>query len=108
MSDQTPAPRGDFPLLSRAVRGAQPLVYLDSGATSQHPQCILDAVRELDVVHNGSVKRGSHLLAEEATYAFEEAREKVAALVGVEPDEVVWTSGSTQAINLVAYVMSNV
>ncbi len=108
MSDQTPAPRGDFPILSRAVRGAQPLVYLDSGATSQHPQCVLDAVRELDVVHNGSVKRGSHLLAEEATYAFEEAREKVAALVGVEPDEVVWTSGSTQAINLVAYVMSNV
>ncbi len=108
MSDQTPAPRGDFPILSRAVRGGGPLVYLDSGATSQHPQCVLDAVRELDVVHNGSVKRGSHLLAEEATYAFEEAREKVAALVGVEPEEVVWTSGSTQAINLVAYVMSNV
>lgn len=108
MSDQTPAPRGDFPILSRAVRGGHPLVYLDSGATSQHPQCVLDAVRDLDVVHNGSVKRGSHLLAEEATYAFEEAREKVAALVGVEPDEVVWTSGSTQAINLVAYVMSNV
>ena len=81
MSDQTPAPRGDFPILSRAVRGGGPLVYLDSGATSQHPQCILDAVRELDVVHNGSVKRGSHLLAEEATYAFEEARENGADLV---------------------------
>ena len=108
MSDLSPAPRGDFPILSRAVRGGGPLVYLDSGATSQRPQCVLDAVRELDVVHNGSVKRGSHLLAEEATYAFEEAREKVAALVGIEPEEVVWTSGSTQAINLVAYVMSNV
>ncbi len=106
--NQTPAPREDFPILSRTVRGGVPLVYLDSGATSQHPQRVLDAVREMDVVHNGAVKRGSHQLAEEATVAFEEARDRVAALVGVEPGEVVWTSGTTQAINLVSYVMSNV
>lgn len=104
---QTPAPRGDFPILSRTVRGGVPLVYLDSGATSQHPQRVLDAVREMDIVHNGAVKRGSHQLAEEATVAFEDARDRVAALVGVEPGEVVWTSGTTQSINLVAYVMSN-
>lgn len=104
----SPAPREDFPILSRTVRGGVPLVYLDSGATSQHPQRVLDAVREMDVVHDGAVKRGSHQLAEEATVAFEEARDRVAALVGVEPGEVVWTSGTTQSINLVAYVMSNV
>lgn len=105
---RTPAPREDFPILSRTVRGGVPLVYLDSGATSQHPQRVLDAVREMDIVHNGAVKRGSHQLAEEATVAFEKARDQVAALVGVEPGEIVWTSGSTQSINLVSYVMSNV
>lgn len=104
----TPAPRGDFPILARTVRRGLPLVYLDSGATSQRPQRVLDAVRAMDTQHNGAVKRGAHLLAEEASEAYERAREQVAAFVGAAPDEIVWTSGSTQAINLVAYAMSNV
>ena len=103
----SPAPRGDFPILSRTVRGGSPLVYLDSGATSQRPQRVLDAVRAMDVQHNGAVKRGAHELAEEATIAYEEARERVARFVGVEPGEIVWTSGTTQSINLIAYAMSN-
>lgn len=103
----SPAPRGDFPILSRTVRGGAPLVYLDSGATSQRPQRVLDAVRAMDVEHNGAVKRGAHQLAEEATVAYEEARVRVARLVGAEPGEIVWTSGTTQSLNLIAYAMSN-
>ncbi|MGO1592267.1 SufS family cysteine desulfurase [Ancrocorticia sp.] len=103
----SPAPRGDFPILSRTVRGESPLVYLDSGATSQRPQRVLDAVRAMDVEHNGAVKRGAHQLAEEATIAYGEARERVASFVGVDPGEIVWTSGTTQSINLVAYAISN-
>ncbi|MGO1714457.1 SufS family cysteine desulfurase [Ancrocorticia populi] len=103
----SPAPRGDFPILSRTVRGGAPLVYLDSGATSQRPQRVLDAVRAMDVEHNGAVKRGAHQLAEEATLAYEGARDSVARFVGVDADEIVWTSGTTQSINLLAYAMSD-
>jgi cysteine desulfurase, sufS subfamily len=104
----SPAPRGDFPALRRTVRGGRPLVYLDSAATSQKPSSVIDAVEGMLTVRNGSVKRGAHQLAEEASLAFEEARGRVAAFVGADPGEVVWTSGSTQALNLLAYVMSNV
>ncbi|MCI2012364.1 MAG: SufS family cysteine desulfurase [Ancrocorticia sp.] len=104
----TPAPRADFPILGRTGRGGYPLVYLDSGATSQQPFAVIDAVREAAEDHNGAVKRGSHLLAEEATIAFESAREDVARFVGAAADEIVWTSGSTQSLNLIAYVLSNV
>ena len=69
---------------------------------------MIDAVEGMLTVRNGSVKRGAHQLAEEASLAFEEARGRVAAFVGADPGEVVWTSGSTQALNLLAYVMSNV
>lgn len=102
------APREDFPIFSRSGRDHHRLVYLDSGATSQQPRAVIEAVREFVEHHNGAVKRGSHVLAEEATLAFEEARGKVAAFVGADPDEIVWTSGSTQSLNLLAYVMSNV
>jgi cysteine desulfurase/selenocysteine lyase len=101
-------PRSDFPILERTVRDGQPLVYLDTGATSQRPRQVLERVWEMDTHFNGAVKRGSHLLAEEATTAYEEARVKVATLVGADPEEIVWTSGSTQSLNLIAYVLSNV
>ncbi|MBE6483565.1 MAG: SufS family cysteine desulfurase [Actinomycetaceae bacterium] len=101
-------PRSDFPILERTVRDGQPLVYLDTGATSQRPRQVLERVWEMDTRFNGAVKRGSHLLAEEATTAYEEARVKVATLVGADPEEIVWTSGSTQSLNLIAYVLSNV
>ncbi|RTE48424.1 SufS family cysteine desulfurase [Actinobaculum sp. 352] len=101
-------PRSDFPIFERTVRDGQPLVYLDTGATSQRPRQVLERVWEMDTHFNGAVKRGSHLLAEEATTAYEEARVKVATLVGADPEEIVWTSGSTQSLNLIAYVLSNV
>ncbi|MFC5184667.1 cysteine desulfurase [Actinomadura harenae] len=97
----------DFPLLQRTVRGGNPLIYLDSGATSQKPVQVLDAEREFYERHNAAVHRGAHLLAEEATDAFESAREKIARFVGAVPGEIVFTKNATEAINLVAYAMSN-
>ncbi len=99
--------RADFPLLTRTVRGGRPLVYLDSAATSQKPDVVIDAELEFYTRHNAAVNRGAHQLAEEATTAFEQAREDVAAFVGAEPGEIVWTSNATAAINLVAYAMGN-
>ncbi|MFN3866450.1 MAG: aminotransferase class V-fold PLP-dependent enzyme [Demequina sp.] len=99
--------RDDFPLLTRTVRNGKPLVYLDSGATSQKPRSVLDAEREFYEHHNAAVQRGAHLLAEEATGLFEAARADVAALVGAAHDEIVWTENATSAINLVASGIGN-
>jgi cysteine desulfurase/selenocysteine lyase len=101
------AVRGDFPILSRTVRDGRPLVYLDSGATSQKPTTVLDAEREFYELHNAAVHRGAHQLAEEATDAFEAARAAVARFVGADPGEVVFTKNATEGINLVADAMSN-
>jgi cysteine desulfurase / selenocysteine lyase len=101
------AVRADFPLLTRTVRGGRPLVYLDSGATSQKPEVVLDAEQDFYTQRNAAVHRGAHQLAEEATEAFETARAQVARFVGADEDEIVWTSNATAAINLVAYAMSN-
>jgi cysteine desulfurase/selenocysteine lyase len=99
--------RADFPVLTRTVRNGNQLVYLDSGATSQKPFQVLDAERTFYERHNGAAHRGTHLLGEEATDAYEGAREKVAAFIGAQPGEVVFTKNATEAINLVAYAMSN-
>jgi cysteine desulfurase/selenocysteine lyase len=99
--------RADFPALARTVRNGNQLVYLDSGATSQKPVQVLDAERTFYERHNGAAHRGTHLLGEEATDAYEGAREKVAAFIGAQPGEVVFTKNATEAINLVAYAMSN-
>ncbi len=101
------AVRADFPLLQRTLRGGRPLVYLDSGATSQKPDVVLDAEQDFYLQRNAAVHRGAHQLAEEATEAFEDARARVAAFVGASPAEIVWTTNATAAINLVAYAMSN-
>ncbi|QZN84394.1 SufS family cysteine desulfurase [Cellulomonas sp. C5510] len=101
------AVRADFPLLARTVRGGRPLVYLDSGATSQKPEVVLDAEQDFYAQRNAAVHRGAHQLAEEATEAFETARTQVASFVGVRDDELVWTSNATAGLNLVAYAMSN-
>ncbi|MGH4010603.1 MAG: aminotransferase class V-fold PLP-dependent enzyme, partial [Pseudonocardiaceae bacterium] len=93
--------RADFPILSRTVREARPLVYLDSGATSQRPRQVLDAERAFLEQHNAAVHRGAHQLAEEATDAYESARARIAAFVGVGPGEVVFTKNATEGINLV-------
>jgi cysteine desulfurase / selenocysteine lyase len=99
--------RADFPILTRTVRDGRPLVYLDSGATSQRPRQVLDAERAFLEQHNAAVHRGAHQLAEEATDAYESARARIAAFVGADPGEVVFTKNATEAINLVAYAMSN-
>jgi cysteine desulfurase/selenocysteine lyase len=82
-------------------------VYLDSGATSQRPRQVLDAERAFLEQHNAAVHRGAHQLAEEATDAYEAARARIAAFVGADPGEVVFTKNATEGINLVAYAMGN-
>ncbi|WP_199433109.1 cysteine desulfurase [Qaidamihabitans albus] len=101
------AVRADFPILSRTVRDGKPLVYLDSGATSQRPVQVLDAERRFLETANAAVHRGAHQLAEEATDAYEDARARIAEFVGVVPGELVFTKNATEGINLVAYAMSN-
>ena len=98
--------REDFPILATKVNG-HPLVYLDSGATSQKPTVVLDAERDFYLNRNSAVHRGAHTLAALATEEFEDARETVARFVGVDADEIVWTSNATEGINLVAYAISN-
>jgi cysteine desulfurase / selenocysteine lyase len=98
--------RSDFPILSSRVND-HPLVYLDSGATSQKPRVVLDAEREYYENENAAVHRGAHTLAALATERFEDARATVARFVGAKDDEIVWTSNATEAINLVAYAIGN-
>ncbi|WP_285734139.1 cysteine desulfurase [Nocardiopsis sp. ATB16-24] len=99
--------REDFPILSRTVRDGRPLVYLDSGATSQKPRQVLDAEREFYERHNAAVHRGAHQLAEEATDAYEAARETIAGFIGADVGEVVFTKNATEGVNLVSYALSN-
>ena len=98
--------RRDFPALQQEVNG-HPLAYLDSSATSQKPTSVLDAERDFYEHANAAVHRGAHTLAVTATELFEDARANVAAFVGADADELVWTSNATEALNLVAYSMSN-
>nr|WP_205706818.1 SufS family cysteine desulfurase [Kineococcus vitellinus] len=98
--------RADFPILSRTTRSGRPLVYLDSGATSQKPLAVLDAERRFYTEHNAAVHRGAHQLAEEATDAFEAARAAVGAFVGAPAHEVVFTKNATESLNLVAHAFS--
>ena len=99
--------RDDFPILTRTVRDGRPLVYLDSGATSQKPWSVLDAERNFYTQHNAAVHRGAHQLAEEATDLYEAARGKVAAFIGAATNEIIFTKNATESLNLVAYTFSN-
>lgn len=92
----------DFPILAEQVNG-HPLVYLDSGATSQRPSAVLDAERDFLTHTNAAVHRGAHTLAAEATDLFEDARATVAGFVGAAAEQFVWTSGATMGLNLAAY-----
>jgi cysteine desulfurase/selenocysteine lyase len=94
--------RSDFPLLGRSLDG-KPLVYLDSAATSQKPRVVLEALRRYYEEYNANVHRGLYRIAEQATLAYEEARAKVARFLGARPEEVVFTRGTTESVNLVAY-----
>ena len=98
--------KADFPILAEQVNG-HPLVYLDSGATSQKPLAVLDAERDFLLHANAAVHRGAHTLAAEATELFEDARATVAGFVGAAAEQLVWTSGATMGLNLVAYSIGN-
>ena len=99
--------RKDFPALERLVHGDKPLVYLDNAATSQKPRQVLDALDDYYTRHNANVHRGIHVLAEEATALYEEARDKVAAFINAaDRSEVVFTKNSTESLNLAANVIA--
>jgi cysteine desulfurase / selenocysteine lyase len=92
----------EFPILSRRIHG-KPLTYLDSAATAQKPQPVLDALYSALAEHNANIHRGVYPLAQESTAAFEGARRTVADWIGADYEEVVFTKNVTEAINLVAY-----
>ncbi len=94
--------RGDFPVLTRSING-KTLIYFDSANTAQKPAVVIDTVDSFYREHNANISRAVHTLGMEATEAFEAARQKLARFINVRPDELVLTSGTTQAINLVAY-----
>ncbi len=99
--------RRDFPILSTKVYG-KPLIYLDSGATAQKPQVVIDKVDYLHSALNANIHRGVHYISEECTSLYEAARESVRAFIGAESkDEVIFTAGATASINLVAYAWGN-
>ena len=99
--------RADFPILQRVMRGGNRLAYLDSGATSQRPLQVLDAERDFLTTSNGAVHRGAHQLMEESTDAYEHGRADIAAFVGADTDELVFTKNATEAINLVSYAVGD-
>lgn len=95
--------RADFPILSRKVYG-KPLVYFDNGATTQKPNCVLDAVDEVYKSYNGNIHRGVHFLSDMSSEAYENAREKVRSFINADKrEEVVFTSGTTGSINGIAF-----
>jgi cysteine desulfurase/selenocysteine lyase len=95
--------RKDFPILSRQVNG-KPLVYLDSGATAQKPECVIEAVNRMHRERNANIHRGVHHLSEEATSLYEQARERVRVYIGAAArEEIIFTAGATASINTVAY-----
>ena len=97
----------DFPILNRTIRDGKRLVYLDSGATSQKPNVVIEAESNFYRVHNAAVHRGAHQLAEEATDAFEGARAIVAEFLNAHVDEVIFTKSATESLNLVSYAIGN-
>ena len=97
----------DFPILDRTIRDGKRLVYLDSGATSQKPNVVIDAESDFYRLHNAAVHRGAHQLAEEATDAYEGAREIVAQFLNASVDEIVFTKNATESLNLISYAMGN-
>jgi cysteine desulfurase/selenocysteine lyase len=99
--------RKDFPIFSKVMRGGNRLVYLDSGATSQKPRQVLDAERNFYEQNNAAVHRGAHLLAEEASIAYEGARQVLADFLNAELDEVIFTKSATESINAIAYSFGN-
>ena len=104
MQDRTELIRQDFPILQRTVASGAPLVYLDNAASSQKPLAVIQAMDDYYRRYNANVHRGVHTLSEEATAAFEDAREKVARFIHAPHSrQVIFTRGATESINLVAH-----
>jgi cysteine desulfurase/selenocysteine lyase len=93
--------RRQFPILTRKIDG-HALAYLDNAATTQKPAVVIDALTKFYSTHNANVNRGVHVLAEETTVAYDEARKTVAAFIGAASHEIIFTRNATEAINLVA------
>ena len=99
--------RKDFPILHRRMNG-RPLIWLDNGATTQKPQEVINALSKYYSGYNSNIHRGAHALADQATKAYEEAREKVRVFIGAGlPEEIIFTRGTTEGINLVAESFGN-
>ena len=99
--------KNDFPILKRKVRGGNTLIYLDSGATSQKPEIVIEAEANFYRTKNAAVHRGAHLVAEEASEVYEGARENIARFIGAKSDEVIFTKSATESLNLIAYSLGN-
>ncbi|KNC65856.1 cysteine sulfinate desulfinase, partial [Pseudoalteromonas rubra] len=97
--------RHDFPIFEVSLDD-QPLCYLDSAATTQKPHQVIQAVKEFYQSQNANVHRGLHTLSEQATIAYEAVRGKIAQFLNVQSREIVWTSGATASLNLIAYGLS--
>ena len=95
--------KADFPIFSEKMRNGKRLVFLDSGATSQKPRSVIEAEQKFYFTSNAAVHRGSYLLAEKASEAYEGARATVAAFLKVSPDEVIFTKSATEGLNVLAY-----
>ena len=103
MNELIQAIRADFPALHQEVNG-KPLVYLDNGATTQKPQQVIDAQRDFYLYDNSNVHRGAHTLSDRATFAFEQSRKTVQGFINAaKAEEIIWTRGTTESINLVAH-----
>ena len=99
--------QSDFPILSRKVRGDNRFIYLDSGATSQKPESVITAEADFYRTKNAAVHRGAHLVAEEASDAYEGARANLAKFIGAQTDEVIFTKSATESLNIIAYSFGN-
>ncbi|WP_116113933.1 SufS family cysteine desulfurase [Austwickia chelonae] len=106
-ADELTRIRADFPILTRTLRGGRPLIYLDSGATSQKPRPVLDAERHFYETLNSAVHRGAHQLSEEGTTVYEDSRSRIGRFIGAPAREVVFTKSATESLNLVAYALGN-
>ncbi len=93
--------RKDFPILSKTING-KPLIYFDNGATTQKPKAVIDALVKYYSEQNANIHRGVHTLSREATILFEEARKNVAKFIGASEEELIFTAGTTDGINIVA------
>jgi cysteine desulfurase / selenocysteine lyase len=95
----------DFPIFERKIKG-KPLIYLDSTATTQKPQKVIDAVVNYYKNYNSNIHRGVYKIAEEATIAYEEAHEKVASFINASQEEIIFTRNTTESLNLLAYILT--